>query len=286
MAEKAQVFRERYDWFRCSIVNEPRGHDAIVGALLLPAVDPQNLCGVIFFNNQSTLPMCIHGMIGVAETLLHLGTIQGGNHQVETPAGLVSFTVEEDRSISVANVPCYRYRSAVTVEVDGYGPVTGDVSWGGNWFFLIQDQGPAVQRENIPDLLAFTTAVKRALAANGVTGENGIEVDHVESFGPPNDPTKADSKNFVLCPGNAYDRSPCGTGTSAKLACLYADGKIKTGQIWRQAGILDSFFTGSVVPLDETQVIPTVSGRAWVTGESIYHFSEDDPFRHGIPSLA
>jgi 4-hydroxyproline epimerase len=285
MAEKAQVFREKHGWFRSSIVNEPRGHDAIVGALLLPANDPQNLCGVIFFNNQSTLPMCIHGMIGVAETMLHLGTIRGGTHRVETPAGIVSFTVREDRSVSVANVPCYRYRASVTVDVESHGRVTGDVSWGGNWFFLIQDQGPAVRRENIPALLAFTTAVKRALATHGITGENGIEVDHVESFGPPHDPTTADSKNFVLCPGNAYDRSPCGTGTSAKLACLFADGKITAGQTWRQAGILDSIFTGSVMPIDDTQVIPTVSGRAWVTGESVYHFAVDDPFRHGIPSL-
>ncbi len=284
VAEKAQVFREKYDWFRSSIVNEPRGHDAIVGALLLPPIDPDHLCGVIFFNNDSTLPMCIHGMIGLAETLLHTGAITGGSHKIETPAGLVTFTVNPDQTVSVANVPCYRFRAAVTVDVPDYGPITGDISWGGNWFFLIQDQGPVVKRENIPALLAFTNAVKRALAAQGITGENGIEIDHIESFGPPTDPAEADSKNFVLCPGNAYDRSPCGTGTSAKLACLFADGKIQPGQLWRQAGILDSVFTGAVVPLDDTSVIPTVSGRAWVTGESTYHFAEDDPFRHGIPT--
>jgi 4-hydroxyproline epimerase len=141
-----------------------------------------------------------------------------------------------------------------------------------------------VKRENIPALYAFTTAVKRALAENHITAENGSEIDHIESFGPPTDTTLADSKNFVLCPGNAYDRSPCGTGTSAKLACLFADGKIQAGQLWRQAGILDSVFTGSVVPLDETLVIPTVSGRAWVTGEATYHFVNDDPFRYGIPT--
>lgn len=285
VAEKAQVFRETYDWFRSSVVNEPRGHDAIVGALLLPPIDPQHLCGVIFFNNDSTLPMCIHGMIGLAETLLHTGAITGGTHHVETPAGLVSFTIHDDRTVSVANVPCFRERAAVTVEVPEYGPITGDISWGGNWFFLIQDQGPAVKRENIPALYAFTTAVKRALAANHITAENGAEIDHIESFGPPTNPLLADSKNFVLCPGNAYDRSPCGTGTSAKLACLFADGKIQADELWRQAGILDSVFTGSVVALDETLVIPTVSGRAWVTGESTYHFDESDPFRHGIPTV-
>lgn len=284
MAEKAQVFREQYDWFRSSIVNEPRGHDAVVGALLLPPIDPQHLCGVIFFNNSSTLPMCIHGMIGLAQTLVHTGAIVGGSHHIETPAGLVTFTIHSDQSVSVANVPCYRERAAVTVEVPGYGPITGDIAWGGNWFFLIQDQGPAIKSHNVPALLDFTTAVKRALAAQHITASNGDEIDHVETFGPPTNPQEADSKNFVLCPGNAYDRSPCGTGTSAKLACLYADQKIQPGQVWRQAGILDSVFSGSVVPLEGDAVLPTVTGRAWITGESTYHFSDDDPFRHGIPT--
>lgn len=284
MAQQSQVFREKYDWLRSSVANEPRGHDAMVGALLLPPQDPQHLCGVIFFNNASTLPMCIHGTIGLAETLVHMGKISGGSHPIETPAGLITITVHADRTVSVANVPCYRERAAVTVEVPGHGPVTGDIAWGGNWFFLIQDQGPAVKRENIPALQLFATAVKNALAAQGITAENGDEIDHVECFGPPTDPTQADSKNFVLCPGNAYDRSPCGTGTSAKLACLFADGKVQPGQVWRQAGILDSVFSGTVVALDDKLVIPTVSGRAWITGESTYFFDESDPFRLGIPS--
>jgi 4-hydroxyproline epimerase len=168
--------------------------------------------------------------------------------------------------------------------VPGYGTITGDIAWGGNWFFLIQDQGPAVTREQIPALTHFTSAVKKALADQGITGADGGEIDHIETFGPPVDPLKADSKNFVLCPGNAYDRSPCGTGTSAKLACLYADQKLAPGQIWRQAGILDSVFEGSVSPIEGLTVTPTVTGSAWVIGESTYLFSPDDPFRYGFPS--
>lgn len=285
MAEQSKVFREQYDWLRSSVANEPRGHDAMVGGLLLPPHDPAHLCGVIFFNNTSTLHMCIHGTIGLGVTLAHLGKISAGSHVVETPVGLITLTLHQNGSVSVDNVPSYRFRSQVAVEVTGYGHVTGDIAWGGNWFFLMQDQGPAVKRENIASLTHFTSAVKQALADHGITGEDGGEIDHIESFGPPTDPVLADSKNFVLCPGNAYDRSPCGTGTSAKLACLYADGKLAAGDVWRQAGILDSVFEGTVTPLDTRNVIPTVTGRAWISGESIYHFSADDPFHHGIPTL-
>ncbi|MFM2220951.1 MAG: hypothetical protein RLZZ553_699 [Verrucomicrobiota bacterium] len=285
MAEQSKVFRTKYDWLRSSVANEPRGHDAMVGALLLPPHDPENLCGVIFFNNTSTLHMCIHGTIGLGVTLAHMGKISTGSHRIETPVGLITLSLHVDGSVSVDNVPSYRYRHQVTVDVPEYGKISGDIAWGGNWFFLIQDQGPAVKRDNIPALTHFTSAVKQSLAQQGITGEDGGEIDHIESFGPPTDPQVADSKNFVLCPGNAYDRSPCGTGTSAKLACLYADGKLRPGKIWRQAGILDSVFEGSVTPLDELRITPTVRGRAWISGESIYHFSSDDPFRHGIPTL-
>lgn len=285
MAEQSKVFRDQYDWLRSSVANEPRGHDAMVGALLLPPHDPAHLCGVIFFNNASTLHMCIHGTIGLGVTLAHMGKISAGSHPIETPVGLITLTLQDNGSVSVDNVPSYRYRHAVAVDVPGYGTITGDIAWGGNWFFLIQDQGPAVKRENIAELTHFTAAVKRALAEQGITGDDGGEIDHIESFGPPSDPALADSKNFVLCPGNAYDRSPCGTGTSAKLACLHADGKLAAGQIWRQAGILDSVFEGIVTPIDGQRVIPTVTGRAWISGESTYHFSADDPFRHGIPTL-
>ena len=284
VAEKARRLREEHDWLRSSVCNEPRGHDAMVGALLVEPHEPDCCCGVIFFNNVSTLNMCIHGTIGLAVTLAHLGRIGVGEHRIDTQVGVVVARIHEDGSVTVANVPSYRLATGVEVGVPGWGSVKGDISWGGNWFFLIEDQGPAVTFANLEALTTFTCAVRDALEAQGITGADGMEIDHVESFGPPTDPAHSDSRNFVLCPGKAYDRSPCGTGTSAKLASLHAAGKLAPGEIWRQAGILDTVFSGCVEVLPDGKVLPHVSGRAWVTGESDYLFDPADPFRHGIPA--
>lgn len=282
VSEQARVFREQHDWLRSSVCNEPRGHDAMVGALLCEPSEPDCVCGVIFFNNISTLHMCIHGTIGLTVTLAHLGRIGVGSHRIETPVGVVTATLREDGSVEVANVPSYRLAADVAVEVPGWGTVRGDIAWGGNWFFLIDGQGPAVTFSNLEQLTDFTFLVRQQLAEQGITGENGMEIDHIEVFGPPTDPCMADSRNFLLCPGKAYDRSPCGTGVSGKLACLHAAGKLKPGQIWRQAGILNTVFHGRVEALPDGKVIPHVSGRAWVNGEATYLFDPSDPFRHGI----
>lgn len=283
MAEKAARLRENHDGLRRAVCNEPRGHDAMVGALLCEPNEPDCVCGVIFFNNLSTLNMCIHGTIGLAVTLAHLGKIGPGAHRIDTPAGVVVATLRDDGSVEVANVPSYRKAAAVSVEVPGWGTVLGDIAWGGNWFFLIDNQGPPVDLANLELLTVFTFLVRQELKKQGITGDGGMEIDHVEVFGPPGDPALADSRNFVLCPGKAYDRSPCGTGTSAKLACLYADGKLKPGEIWRQASILDTVFQACMEELADGKILPRVSGCAWVNGASIYHFSPSDPFRHGIP---
>jgi 4-hydroxyproline epimerase len=285
MAEKAEILRRDHDWLRVSVCNEPRGHEAMVGALLCEAHAPDCLCGVIFFNNVSNLGMCIHGTIGVMTTLAHIGRITAGAHRLDTPVGVVTATLHDDGSVEVENVPSRRTAAGVAVEVPGWGTITGDVAWGGNWFFLIDRQGPEVRPENIAALTDFTWAVRQALDAAGVLGEDGGCVDHIESFGPPTDATTSDSRNFVLCPGKAYDRSPCGTGTSAKLACLHADGKLRAGEVWRQAGIVGSVFEGTYSVLTDGSILPRVSGRAWVNGESVYHFNPQDPFRHGIPAF-
>ena len=228
--------------------------------------------------------MCIHGTIGLGVILAHLGKISPGEHRIDTSVGVITLTLHDDGKVSVANVPSYRMARQVAVQVPNYGEVKGDIAWGGNWFFLIYGQGPEVVFANLDALTDFTWAVRRELAAQGITGEGGAEIDHIESFGPPGDPTLADSRNFVLCPGKAYDRSPCGTGVSGKLACLHADGKLEPGKIWRQAGILDTVFRGSVESLPGGRILPRVSGRAWVNGEATYFFDPADPFRYGIPA--
>ena len=286
VAEKASRFRESHDWLRSAVCNEPRGHEAMVGALLCESNEPDCCCGVILFNNVSTLHMCIHGIIGLAVTLAHLGKIGVGTHRIETPVGIVTAELRLDGSVEVVNVPSYRSVEKVQLDIPGWGNVWGDIAWGGNWFFLIEQQGPTVDFTNLEALTEFAWLVRQELEKQGITGDDGMEIDHIELFGEPSDPAIADSRNFVLCPGKAYDRSPCGTGTSAKLACLFADGKLKPGQVWRQASILDTIFLGSIEECPDGKIIPRVSGCAWINGESVYHFDSTDPFRYGIPSTS
>jgi len=282
LAQRANRLRDEHAWLRGAVCCEPRGHAAVVGALMCAPDEPNCACGVIFFNNVSTLQMCIHGTIGLAATLAHLGKIHPGMHRIDTPVGVVLANLHSDGTVEVTNVPSYRQAAAVAVEVPGWGTVRGDVAWGGNWFFLIENQGPPVAFAHLEALTRFAGDVRRCLAEQGITGDEGMEIDHIEVFGAPDDPLVADSRNFVLCPGNAYDRSPCGTGTSAKLACLYAAGKLRSGQVWRQAGILDTVFQGTLEPLPDGKIIPRVSSRAWVNASSTYFFDPTDPFRHGL----
>lgn len=282
LAERARLFRERFDTFRSCVVNEPRGSDVLVGALLCEPCDPGCSAGVIFFNNVGLLHMCGHGTIGLAVTLAHLGQIGPGTHRIETPVGEVTITLHDAHRVTVRNVPSYRHRAGVTVEVPGYGPVTGDIAWGGNWFFLVADHRETISLANVERLTEVTWAIRRALEANGITGAGGGLIDHIELFGPPSDPANH-SRNFVLCPGKAYDRSPCGTGTSAKLACLAADGKLKPGQVWRQESVLGSVFEGTVELAGEPGVvIPGITGTAFVTAETTLLIDPADPLKDGI----
>lgn len=282
VAEKRERLGREHDWVRTACVNEPRGYDAMVGAILCEPSEPDCATGVIFFNNVGLLQGCVHGTIGVTVTLAHLGRLSPGEHRIETPVGVVEVQLHDHGRVSVENVASYRHAREVSVEVPEWGMVTGEVAWGGNWFFLIKDQGPKVTPENIEALTDFTWAVRQVLVKNKITGREGGEIDHIEVFGPPDDPGVADSRNFVLCPGREYDRSPCGTGTSAKLACLYADGDLAVDRIWRQASILGTVFEGSVRPLDNGMVIPRISGSAWVNAEATLVVDPLDPFRFGV----
>ena len=282
LAQRLDVFRTRFDDWRAGTVTEPRGSDVVVGALLCEPDDRTCAAGVIFFNNVGYLGMCGHGTIGLVVSLAHLGRIGPGRHRIETPVGVVEATLNDDGSVAVRNVPAYRYREAVRVEVPGYGALTGDIGWGGNWFFLIADHGRSLHASDIAGLTAFSSAIRDALIAQHITGADGALIDHIELFGPGSR-DGLDSRSFVLCPGNAYDRSPCGTGTSAKVACLAADGKLAEGEVWRQESIIGSVFEASYVHADDgVAVIPTITGHAYITAQGQLCFDERDPFAWGI----
>jgi 4-hydroxyproline epimerase len=278
MAERRERFRNSYDAWRQACILEPRGHDVVVGALLCPPVSEQATAGVIFFNNAGYLGMCGHGLIGVIVSLAYLGRIGPGLHHIDTPVGPIAARLHEDGSVSIRNVAAYRYRHDVSVEVPGYGLVKGDIAWGGNWFFLIEDHGQQITADHIDALTEYTWAVRQAMENAGIFGDAGSVIDHIELFAEEEDGTH---RNFVLCPGKAYDRSPCGTGTSAKAACLAADGRLAPGEVWRQTSIIGSHFDVHY-EMVERQLIPTLRGKAHVSGENTLLLDPDDPFCWGI----
>jgi 4-hydroxyproline epimerase len=275
MAERLDRFRRDFDTIRSAVVNEPRGSDVIVGAWLGEPEDPACAAGVIFFNNVGYLGMCGHGTIGLIASLAHMGRIRPGEHVIETPVGRVTATLHPSGETTVTNVPSYRKVKGFTVDVPGLGPVSGDVAWGGNWFYLVENHGQVLSLANVETLTDIAWRIRNALNESGFS-----EVDHVELFGPPIAPG-ADSRNFVLCPGKAYDRSPCGTGTSAKIACLAADGKLPEGAAWVQESILGSTFIGRYRMRDGA-IIPSITGTAFITAESTLILDEKDPFIWGI----
>ena len=281
LAARRERFCSEHDEFRGGVINEPRGSDVVVGALLCAPVDRSCAAGVIFFNNVGVIGMCGHGTIGLAVTLAHLGRIGRGVHRIETPVGTVSVELHDRHRVSVANVPSHRCAGDVRVDVPGHGVLTGDVAWGGNWFFLVESPGIDIVRENVERLTRFCRAVRASLDAQGVRGDRGAAIDHVEVYAPLEAPTKG-SRNFVLCPGGAYDRSPCGTGTSAKLACLSARGELAAGETWRQESVIGTAFEASYAPAEGGRVLPRITGSAYVTAESTLVFDDDDPLRAGI----
>jgi len=281
LSSRLKSLSEKHDSFRQSVILEPRGSDVLVGALLCPPVNPECATAVIFFNNAGYLGMCGHGAIGVAITLKHLGMVDQSEVLLETPVGEVRIKYHGANKASVQNVPSYVYQTDVTVDVPDIGKITGDIAWGGNWFFLVQGSPIPLLLENANELTELTKAIKQTLDNMHITGLDGAEIDHVELFTEAVN-EQADSRNFVLCPGDAYDRSPCGTGTSAKVACLQAKGLLNPGEQWLQESVIGSHFTASYQLDADEQVIPTITGRAFVTAETELLFHQDDPFRYGI----
>jgi 4-hydroxyproline epimerase len=278
LSERARVFHDRFDGYRSAIVNEPRGSDVIVGALLCRPHRTECDFGVIFFNNVGMLGMCGHGTIGLVASLAVTGQIKPGIFRIDTPVGPIETELHADGTVSVANVRSFRHARQIAVDVPGVGEVRGDVAWGGNWFFLVGGQKGELALAEVDDLTLLTRRIRKALNSQGHP-----EVDHVELFA--SSPNKGvHSRNFVLCPGNAYDRSPCGTGTSAKLACLAADGELAEGEEWVQESIIGSTFIGRYSWLDQAkgEIAPTITGRAHVISEATLRLDPADPFCWGI----
>jgi 4-hydroxyproline epimerase len=292
LSERLERLRRENDVYRRAILCEPRGSDVLVGALLVEPHAADCDAGVIFFNNAGYLGMCGHGMIGVAATLAFLGRIEAAEHLIETPVGAVQVTLHSGNRATIRNVQSYRHLAGVEIQVPGFGRVHGDVAWGGNWFFLVREREFANANEltlgQVEVLTAFTWEIRRALKEAGITGSGGAEIDHIELFTNAKDANNH-SRNFVLCPGKAYDRSPCGTGTSAKMACLAADGLLQPGELWRQEGILGTVFEGSFELENGSQagsegcrIVPVITGSAFVTAECTLIFDPSDPFRLGV----
>lgn len=278
--QRLERLRSQHDRWRRAVVLEPRGSDTVVGALLLEPEDPDACAGVIYFNNIGYLGMCGHGTIGVVRTLQYLGRIGPGRHRLETPVGTIGVELLDDGRVAIDNVESHRLMAGVELDVSGHGHIRGDVAWGGNWFFITADCPYPLELTWRRELTAYTTAIRAALVAAGVTGRDGAEIEHVEITAASPDDT-ADARNFVLCPGLAYDRSPCGTGTSAKLACLAADGRLAPGETWRQAGILGTVFEASYRS-GVDGVMPRITGRAFVTAEGRLLVDDGDPLGWGF----
>jgi 4-hydroxyproline epimerase len=277
-AQRRDQLKNEHDWLRRATILEPRGSEVLVGGLLLPPQDAAETAGVIFFNNVGYLGMCGHGTIGLVTTLAYLNRMPPGPCRIGTPAGSVLVERGADGRVAVENVAAFRYRAHVPVEVPGYGTCHGDIAYGGNWFFICEDHGQTLEFARIERLTEYTTALRRALRAGDISGKDGAEIDHIELVAHSK---VADAQNFVLCPGGAYDRSPCGTGTCAKLACLAADGRLEPEVIWRQQSITGSVFEASYVKHDG-KIIPTIRGEAFITADAMLIIDAADPLRYGL----
>ncbi|NCT82415.1 MAG: 4-hydroxyproline epimerase [Comamonadaceae bacterium] len=284
MAQRRELLCREHDRYRRATLLEPRGSDVLVGALLCAPQDPAHAAGVIFFNNAGYLGMCGHGTIGLVATLAHLGRIGPGAHVIETPVGDVLATLHDDGRVSLRNVPAYRLAASVGVVLPSGQVVSGDIAWGGNWFFLCADHGQAIEPAHVAALTDYAAQLGQALHDQGHRGADGAAIDHIELFADA-DPALADSRSFVLCPGRQYDRSPCGTGTSAKLACLAADAKLAPGQVWRQASVIGSVFEGwyEREQAGAARIVPTIRGRAFISAEAMLLVDPADPLGWGLP---
>ncbi|WP_170763573.1 proline racemase family protein [Ruegeria lacuscaerulensis] len=281
LSQRAHRLATEHEAFYRSVMLEPRGQPAMVGALLVEPVDPTCVAGVIYFDADAVLGMCGHGTIGLTVTLAHLGRIELGRHRIETPAGVVTVELLDENTVTVTNIESRRVHCGITLDVPGYGAVTGDVAYGGNWFFIVDPSPIPIETDNIRQLTDMTIAIREASIAQGIGGEKGEPIDHVILQGGTPEPD-VHSRNYVLCPDDNYDRSPCGTGSSARLACLAADGRLAPGEEIVQQSVIGSSYRLSYRPGPNGGVIPSITGQAHVIAEAKLIFAENDPYKAGI----
>jgi 4-hydroxyproline epimerase len=286
LSERAARLATEYKDFYRSVVLEPYGQEAMVGALLTEPTNPECVAGVIYFDAAAVIGMCGHGTIGVAATLAHIGKIGIGTHKIETPVGIVEVTLSDKNTITVRNIDSYRFKKAITLEVEGIGKVTGDIAYGGNWFFMVDDSPTPVLPSNIRGLTEAGIAIREAIYAQGIKGGNDGIIDHIVLYGPALT-EKGHTRNFVLCPDDAYDRSPCGTGCSARLSCLAADNRLAPGEEIYQESTIGSGYTLSYElstspTAPKGSIVPSITGQAFITREATLINNPNDPLKKGI----
>jgi len=279
--QQAQVLARDHQDFLNAVLAEPRGQPAMVAALLVPPTSPDSVTGVIYFDIAAVIGMCGHGTIGLGVTLAHMGKIQPGQHLIDTRAGQVGVELHDPHTVTVRNVESRLVTEQLTIDVPGFGAVTGDVAYGGNWFYIIDPSPMAVETHNIRALTDLAVAIREAANAQRVPGPGEELIDHVILHGHSPDPA-IHSRSFVLCPDDTYDRSPCGTGCSARLATLAAKGLLLPGKVITQQSIIGSCFDISYQPGPNGGVLPTLRGQAHVMAEAHLVFDPADPFRHGV----
>lgn len=281
LKQRADSLASEHEAFYKSVLLEPRGQPGMVAALMVPPVDPDCAAGVIYFDADAVLGMCGHGTIGLAVTLAHLGRIKPGISKIETPAGVITIDLLDQNTVRVTNVESRRVHKSVTVDTAEYGQITGDVAYGGNWFFIVDPSPIPVVPGNIRTLTDRAIAIREACLDQAIGGEAGEPVDHV-IFQGASDTPGVHSRNFVLCPDDNYDRSPCGTGSSARLACLAADGLLSPDTEIQQESIIGSPYTLSYQPGPKGGVVPALTGQAHIIADGQLYFAENDPFKLGV----
>jgi 4-hydroxyproline epimerase len=298
MFERRQHFIAEYDWIRTGLMYEPRGHAMMSGSILYPPTRADCDVGVLFIETTGCLPMCGHGTIGTVTIALEHGLIQPktpGLLRLETPAGLVEARYERNgpyvESVRITNIPSFLYGTGYEVDVDGLGTLVVDVAYGGNFYAIVEPQPifNDIADVGVSDLLAWSPRLRTAFNAryNIAHPENPVidKLTHVLWTGKPR-AEGATARNAVFYGSAALDRSPCGTGTSARMAQLAAKGQLAEGEVFVHESIIGSLFTGHIERRakvgDRDAIIPSIEGWARVTGLNTIFIDDRDPFAHGF----